>query len=41
MEIPAFIRFAFVGALGFAVDLGMLFVGLRLLKLDIGTVFKS
>ncbi|MCC6919118.1 MAG: GtrA family protein [Alphaproteobacteria bacterium] len=35
MEIPAFIRFAFVGALGFAVDLGMLFVGLRLLKLDV------
>ncbi len=35
MEIPGFLRFAFVGALGFAVDLAVLAFGLNVLKLDV------
>ncbi len=34
-RIPPFLRFAFVGALGFLVDLAMLWVGLDLLGLDV------
>ncbi len=32
-RLPPFLRFAFVGALGFVVDLAMLWVGIELLKL--------
>jgi putative flippase GtrA len=33
MALPPFLRFAFVGALGFLVDLAMLWLGLEVLKL--------
>jgi putative flippase GtrA len=35
MTLPPFLRFAFVGALGFLVDLAMLWLGLNVLKLDV------
>ncbi len=35
MRVPAFLRFAFVGALGFLVDLAMLWLGLNILRLDV------
>lgn len=35
MTLPPFLRFAFVGALGFLVDLAMLWLGLNILKLDV------
>lgn len=35
MSLPPFLRFAIVGALGFLVDLAMLWLGLNLLHLDV------
>lgn len=35
--IPPFVRFAFVGALGFGVDLAMLWLGIEVLRLDVYT----
>lgn len=35
MPVPPFLRFAFVGALGFLVDLAMLWLGLNVLRLDV------
>jgi len=35
MTVPPFLRFAFVGGLGFLVDLAILWLGLNLLRLDV------
>lgn len=37
MQVPPFFRFAIVGALGFLVDLAMLWLGLNVLGLDVYT----